>query len=741
MSQANKQPPETEERLKALQKSADEAAHYVSAVHLTFLLLCTYIALIISSTTDEQLLLVSPVTLPILDVKLPIWHFYLLIPWLLIVLHGNLLLQLYLLARKLHLIDAAIHTSSEPSRVEKLTLLFPLPFSHYLINSCYGRPMRWVLGFIVGITIQFLPLLLIVWMQIRFLPYHDHLVTWGQRTAVLADIGLIWLLWPQIVIHQGKASEWWKSGWIVTKMHLRMVGSFIRKLYKGGLQPNFHISHAAQAPGFSSIMILSVFALGFSFLVALIPGETFQHDCSSWNLTCWLFDGPGAWFHRNLKLKDKVLVAGIPSPDVDAALRRPEQPQEHLEAARKVAGLNLENRDLRFANFEGAILVRANLRGAVLDGASLKKAVLTYSNLAPFEISPGKSCLQDNQKHEKQCLTRLHGAKFTFSYLRGADLSEAQIQGADFLYAELQDADLAGAKLHANFNLANLDGANLSGADLRDANLIQAKLRGARLRNASLQGAVLFLADLRGADLAKARLDGAILVKAGLEGAQLSHAWLYGADLAGAQLQGANLEGAIVGGANFSSADLTLADTRWEDGDLTRNLFEEIDREFRKWIQSVMADEHQVQSRSMIGDNQKRVDKIRERIESAIDQKAQVEQSTRIDHLCANVDPIEKCFSATSPPDLQAYLTKLVPFLVKLACADEYVAKGLARQVGERHGFELARPLRIAEALLESKCPIAEALHATIKTDVEHVRSTLQDYRSTGMVQDSQREP
>jgi hypothetical protein len=52
------------ERAERLRGAADEAARLIRNVYLSFLLLGTYIAIIIGSTTDMQLLKGSPVTLP-----------------------------------------------------------------------------------------------------------------------------------------------------------------------------------------------------------------------------------------------------------------------------------------------------------------------------------------------------------------------------------------------------------------------------------------------------------------------------------------------------------------------------------------------------------------------------------------------------------------------------------------------------------------------------------------------------
>jgi hypothetical protein len=51
------------ERAERLRSAADEAARLAQNIYVSFLLLGTYIAIIIGSTTDVQLLKVSPVTL------------------------------------------------------------------------------------------------------------------------------------------------------------------------------------------------------------------------------------------------------------------------------------------------------------------------------------------------------------------------------------------------------------------------------------------------------------------------------------------------------------------------------------------------------------------------------------------------------------------------------------------------------------------------------------------------------
>src|SRR5262249_4151908 len=133
-----------------------------------------------------------------------------LVPWLLVLLHFNLLLQLYLLSEKLHAWEKIIHEfSDEASRQSQLVRLYPFPFNHMLIGKHHSRLFRCLFGVVVWVTVILLPLSLLLWAQMRFLPYHDVTVTWAQRGAVYLDLVLLLVFWPKIVEPDGNARRWW----------------------------------------------------------------------------------------------------------------------------------------------------------------------------------------------------------------------------------------------------------------------------------------------------------------------------------------------------------------------------------------------------------------------------------------------------------------------------------------------------------------------------------------------------
>jgi hypothetical protein len=185
------------ERAERLRGAADEAARLAHGSYLSFLLLGTYIAVIIGSTTDVQLLKVSPVTLPLLNVPLPIVGFYVVVPWLLLLIYFNLLLHLTFLAQRLHRFNAVLAAFPDDIvREEQRVRLFPFPFSAILIGRAARWRLRMLLGLMVLTTVVLVPLILLLWAQVRFLPYHDTAITWNHRAAVLVDLMLLWLFWP-----------------------------------------------------------------------------------------------------------------------------------------------------------------------------------------------------------------------------------------------------------------------------------------------------------------------------------------------------------------------------------------------------------------------------------------------------------------------------------------------------------------------------------------------------------------
>lgn len=141
-----------------------------------------------------------------------------------------------------------------------------------------------------------------------------------------------------------------------------------------------------------------------------------------------------------------------------------------------LTGIRLEERDLRWANFEGSKLI----------GAQLARAVLTRSGLKMADLSGAD----------------LSGANLVEADLFKADLRRAQLTGANLRGASLEQANAT----EALFTRADLTGATLTMTDLVSADLVLADLTDAILYVANLRSANLFLANLSGTELRRTDL-------------------------------------------------------------------------------------------------------------------------------------------------------------------------------------------------------------------------------------------
>jgi uncharacterized protein YjbI with pentapeptide repeats len=252
---------------------------------------------------------------------------------------------------------------------------------------------------------------------------------------------------------------------------------------------------------------------------------------------------------------------------------------------------DLRDRDLTEANLAHSNLARArlwdsmftntNLAGANLTGASLQSSTLAGADLTGAVVTQTSFSQTTSQGFTREQLYStasyqvkdLYGIGLSSNDLAGWDLSGQNLQFAHFGDSVLTGADLRGA---------NLSGANFTRAWLASANMAGAAIVGARFQGTSSQGftkeqlystASYQEKDLRGIGLGGAHprdyysdyplphvLTGWDFSGQNLTGAEFSLAWLIDADFTGADLTGANLRSAVLFRAKFVGAVVTRAD-------------------------------------------------------------------------------------------------------------------------------------------------------------------------------------
>ncbi len=505
--------------------AVNEAAAAASRRFAAFLTVCAYVAITVASTTDEMLVKgASLVKLPILDVQIPLtgpFGFYTVAPWLIVLMHSDLLLQLSALGSKIFRFQGETDRLPDDQAILLRERMASFYYVQYLSGRAPSLSLRLVSGLIMLLTVVLLPLVLQLWLLVRFLPFHSGW-TWLHRSAVFADAALVfWLWWQPSTVEQLPSPS---IGWI------------------GQLHRFAWIRNPA-------VLAFCVLGITIAFLVEWFPGD--QRERGLWLV------------RRNLDLRERVLTTNsLPLSDINAL--RGENPEQWAEALQRVSPLNsLQGRDLRYANLWKAILPGLDLRALRTDDDLRMSSIFApHRPSIPEETlrkcADRRECNQLPECEDPVIIrTQLGGADLRYAVMADARLDQANLEGANLSGAWLQHGSLPQALLnHASLQSAKLPAADLKYAKLCDVSAPRVELDGADLSEAILERADLTSASLQGANLHQANLRNADLSEAALQGADLSEADLSGAKLVRAQLQGAIMRGTVI-----TDADLTDAAT------------------------------------------------------------------------------------------------------------------------------------------------------------------------------------
>lgn len=492
--------------LEPFRNAVNESAARVRGLWLGYIALLAYLFIAVGAVTHRDLLLQNPVTLPVLNVDLPLLGFFAVAPVFFLINYFYLLLQLSGMGRRIRAYNEEVDNSGIDDAEEKIERR---KLDTFVIVQLLGGAKEEqegttsnFLSAIAWITLVAAPILLLLFIQLQFLPYQNESITWLHRLSVLTGLLLVWVFWP--VLRRGRWSR---------------------------------------ESGPAGFWLLPVPVFLFSFWIATFPGEridagrygdawTRAEDSDFYPFKEWLFGALPADprmdgvlpFRRALDLADNTTLIDIDELDkiLDHAQER-SPTAKPWEAGRT---LSLRKRNLRGANFDRSDLRHADLLDTHLEGGSFRSA-------------------------------RLQGVLFEGAFLNNSRFTRAHLQGSSFDYANLRSANLDEAHLHgASLRGAFLEGASIKEANLHGASLMGAHLEGATLDRADLHGASLWTTRLQGASLQQANLHGASLFRTGLQGgslveAQLHHAYFLEAELHGASLENASLQGTWFTGVHF----------------------------------------------------------------------------------------------------------------------------------------------------------------------------------------------
>jgi hypothetical protein len=254
-AQLSKLKAEPTDDLDATRNALVEAAGVSGGLWITYLGVLLYLLIAVGSVTHKDLFLESPITLPLISVKLPMAAFFVLGPGLFLIVHAYVLLHFRMLADKIAAFDELLFARIADRDV-RTKLRQPLP-ANVFVQFLAGPPkvrdgvVGLFLWLIAVMTLVIGPILLLLFFELQFLPYHKETITWWQRIAVGIDLGLLWLFWPSIALRKADPDAKGDTG--------------------------FRIARVIQSAGTIGIMlILTLGSLALLVLIATFPGEKLE---------------------------------------------------------------------------------------------------------------------------------------------------------------------------------------------------------------------------------------------------------------------------------------------------------------------------------------------------------------------------------------------------------------------------------------------------------------------------------
>jgi hypothetical protein len=244
----------------ALAAALNHSAERAQALWFSFLAVMLYLTIATGTTTHRMLFLESPLNLPVLNIPLPLFAFYILAPLIFIVFHFYMLLNLVLLARTARTFEDALVRALPEDDEAREAFRMRIENTLFVQLLVGGRLERKginskLLSLMALITLALAPVALMLMFEVKFLPYHSEAITWLHRCLLALDLALVWTLWP------GYRSGWGVRLWPKAKWWL-------------------------VAPGIGSAM-----ALAYAAMVATFPDEHMYlathwlHGESEWDLS------------------------------------------------------------------------------------------------------------------------------------------------------------------------------------------------------------------------------------------------------------------------------------------------------------------------------------------------------------------------------------------------------------------------------------------------------------------------
>ena len=474
--------------LEEIRKTINVSSSKNNNLLIFFTVFMLYILISVLGTSDLMLLLPeNTFKMPMINFDLNLIAFYILAPFMLLLLHFNNLFNYNMYLKKIDKHSKQINMETlDPSIYGYVYTLQDKGFASFLIN------------FFLWFWIYLIPFSILMLIFIRFADYHHTWITYFHFAILLIDIFLIFLSFHY------------------NKIHMRYEENLVFFLRK------FIYTLLLLVTGIFASLFLYYFFIPVMYkynkniLADISKSPTKQFVC---NITTKI---PNI-FLSDASLQDANFESCLPRLVVNEAemakissgalyiprylavkkdINKNDKEWERQLILNYGARSNLKNRNLRYADLYGCILTRADLR----------HSDLRHSNLSQ---------------------THLQAADLTHTKLQDASLIQAKIEKTELEDANLTDAKLIQATSKSEPALLResiLTNAQLIAVNMKNTDFSKAQLIGTNFTNAKLAGSNFYDANLTSANLTNADLSGAILRKSNLSDTNFTNSILIAVD-------------------------------------------------------------------------------------------------------------------------------------------------------------------------------------------------------------------
>ena len=403
--------------LTELRHSLNETARVARANLLFLMVVGFFYAILIAKTSDLKLLREDNLDLPLLGFGVPLLMFYIVAPVVYLFLNFNLFLRLIRIAEIARLVRDRLLFLLPGERRLQTALLYPFDFLQLILNVREHRGSVLLAWLVVFVLLVLTPLLLLLWLQLRFLAYQNELMTLLHQLVVTLQCILLILfsLFVFRIMNHCPWHRWWNT---------------YRDVYR---------SYPVLAVG-----TISILALLMSWRILVVPDSLLERTIGWKAATVWIFSD---WWMSEDISREHLLTSGDLEVLYRGSMRRPELAENrrsglfrrylHIEGQRissnelsdeaiatYVATYGDTTEGWRYSDFLD--LKERSLRYGIFDFSQFKKVNLISADLYRARLRNVElygAAMEDTKLH----LTDLTGAK-----LHGANLSNAELYGTDF---------------------------------------------------------------------------------------------------------------------------------------------------------------------------------------------------------------------------------------------------------------------------------------------------------------------